>query len=825
VPRTLTNAACRDEERFELTNATLFHALDNLAQGVVIFDAKREVVFCNKRYHEIYGFAPDEVQAGTPVSVLIKRRLALGLKVPADADEYVQGRTTGPIVASQAIHEFADGRVIAYSVQPMPDGGGIATHEDITEREQLHAEIRERNQLFDIALGTMAEGLCIFDSQLNLIACNDQYRNLFDIPTKHARPGISLREIIALNVDRGRHPGMSTDQVFAERMDIVAKGEPATLRARIDGTRTIETTYRPAGDDLWVVTYDDVTEREQFEEALAEQNRRFDAALGNMPHGLSMFDGEGRLIVCNARYAEMYRLPEALTTPGARVEDISAHRVATGQGPADLENYRDQALRRARAGQRHSEKVTFTDGRTLQIDHRPMSGGGWVGIHQDVTEATKAEAQINHLAHHDALTGLPNRMLFKTRLEESLKHVPRGEQVAVLCLDLDHFKAVNDTLGHPIGDKLLEVVARRLTECVRETDTVARLGGDEFAIIVSGGAEPERVTSLASRIIEVIGQSYGIGGHQVMTGTSIGIALAPIDGTTPDELLKHSDLALYRAKADGRGVYRFFEPAMDARMQARRAMELELRKALANDEFRLTYQPLVNLASKQVVCFEALLRWHHPERGVIRPAEFIELTEDIGLIVPIGAWVLKQACRDAASWPSEIKVSVNLSPVQFKNNTLALDVAAALGSSGLPARRLELEITETVMLHDTEATLATLQAIKALGVSISMDDFGTGYSSLSYLRKFPFDKIKIDQSFVRGINDHNESRAIVRAVTSLGRSLGMATVAEGVETLEQLNALDAEGCTEIQGYLFSPPVPVSDIPALLSDLMRERKIA
>jgi diguanylate cyclase (GGDEF)-like protein len=450
-----------------------------------------------------------------------------------------------------------------------------------------------------------------------------------------------------------------------------------------------------------------------------------------------------------------------------------------------------------------------------------MLEGGWVVTHQDVTAAIKAEARISHLARHDALTDLPNRVLFQEKLDEALVRVSRGERVAVMCLDLDRFKAVNDTLGHSVGDELLKLVAERLRACVREGDTVSRLGGDEFAIIQPSGEQPTGATALASRVIDSLSAPYTIAGHEIVIGTSIGISIAPDDGDTADQLLKNADLAMYRAKSDGRGVFRFFEPAMDAKMRARREMELELRTAQTNAEFVIFYQPLVNVTVGKVVGFEALLRWRSPARGLVPPSEFIALAEEIGLIVPIGNWVLKQACAEAAKWPSDIKIAINLSPVQFKSDRLVLDIVSALGASGLSPQRLELEITESVMLQETETTLEILRQIKALGVSISMDDFGTGYSSLSYLRKFPFDKIKIDQSFIRDLSDAHDSVAIVRAVMGLGSSLGMVTMAEGVETAEQLRTLRAEGCTEVQGFLFSPAVPADEIDALLRRIHRE----
>ena len=380
-----------------------------------------------------------------------------------------------------------------------------------------------------------------------------------------------------------------------------------------------------------------------------------------------------------------------------------------------------------------------------------MADGGWVATHEDITERRRAEKQIAHMARHDALTDLPNRVLLRERLAEALAGVRRGSKLAVLYLDLDHFKGVNDTLGHPIGDELLKMVAGRLRHCVRDTDTVARVGGDEFAIIQTGIERPLDTAILARRIGEAVRAPYDLAGHAVVVDTSIGIAIAPNDGTEPDELLKNADMALYRAKADGRGTYRFFEPEMDSRMKARRALELALRNALATGEFELHYQPLVNLDDRRITGCEALLRWNHPERGMISPAEFIPVAEEIGLIVPLGEWVLRKACADAARWPDDIKVAVNLSPIQVTNQNLVPVVVSALAAAGLPASRLELEITESVLMQNTEATLATLHRLRELGVRISMDDFGTGYSSLSYLRSFPFDKIKIDRSFISGL--------------------------------------------------------------------------
>ena len=452
---------------------------------------------------------------------------------------------------------------------------------------------------------------------------------------------------------------------------------------------------------------------------------------------------------------------------------------------------------------------------TARVDELGIVARALMNMQEQTNERMRAEEQISHMAHHDALTGLPNRVLFGSELERALSEWLPDETVAVFCLDLDRFKQVNDTLGHPVGDALLRAVADRLQSFVSDRILVARLGGDEFAVIQVGAEQPHESTGLGEQIIARLSEPYEIRGYQIVIGASVGVSLAPHDGDGADDLLKNADLALYRAKTEGRGTLRFFEPGMDAQMLARRELELDLRRALVNREFELYYQPLVNIDSDAICGFEALIRWNHPTRGMVSPVEFISLAEEVGEIESIGAWVLKTACREAATWPEEIKVAVNLSPLQFRSGSLVLHVMSALSASRLKAERLELEITEGLLLQDTEATLATLHQLRDLGVRISMDDFGTGYSSLSYLRKFPFDKIKIDRSFVRDLAETDGCMAIVRAVMDLGYGLGMSTTAEGVETAEQLAHLRREGCVEAQGYLISPPRPASAVAEML----------
>ena len=555
------------------------------------------------------------------------------------------------------------------------------------------------------------------------------------------------------------------------------------------------------------------------EQELTTQNLRFDAALNNMSQGLVMFDRDNRVTVANRHYMEMYRLSADLVRPGCSLRQLLEARQAVGTFGENIESY---LARHAAEGIIARKTPELPDGRVISIVNTRMSDGGWVSTHKDVTEQCRAEQRIAHMAGHDALTGLPNRLLFREGMEQALAAPDRDNSVAVLSIDLDCFKEVNDTHGHPAGDALLRGVADRLRRCVGD-GMVARLGGDEFAMIRVGAQSAEDVVLLAERILKTLGEPMKVEGHDIRVGSSIGIAIAPAHGDDPDELLKHADTALYRAKADGRRTFRLFEPEMNIQALARRSLEADLRGALDRGEFELHYQPFVNVLSNQVTGFEALIRWNHRDKGLIPPADFIPLAEETGLINPIGDWVLRQACMDAADWPAGLQIAVNLSPVQLRNRALPRLVILALAAARLDPKRLELEITETALLKDDEALLASLHHLRALGVRIAMDDFGTGYSSLKYLRSFPFDKIKIDRSFVNELGIRLDSAAIVRAVAELGRSLAMTTTAEGVETEAQLAHLKHEGCTEVQGYLFSRPRPAGELASLISTL--EKRLA
>jgi diguanylate cyclase (GGDEF)-like protein len=559
------------------------------------------------------------------------------------------------------------------------------------------------------------------------------------------------------------------------------------------------------------------------ERELRTQYTRFGVALDNMTQGLCMFDGYDSLVVVNVRLLDMLGVREVPPPSMALTDGIRLIARAGGLRRGEVRRA-GAALRRILATRVSSRVVwELLDGRALAVAFQPMADGGWLLTLEDVTEQRQAAARIAFLAHHDPLTQLPNRNLFHERLMQSVQLSARGVACAVLCLDLDGFKEVNDSMGHAAGDDLLRQVADRLRHCVRENCVVARLGGDEFAVIQPAFHQVDAGSALATRIIEVIGAPFEIRGEEVMIGVSIGIAVSPGDGLDAEMLLKHADIALYRAKADGRGRFRFFESQMNTKLEARRALEVGLRRALAAGEFEMLYQPLLRVADRRIVGFEALMRWRHPLRGLINPSEFIPVAEETGQIVPMGELALQMACAEAATWPDDVTVAVNLSPVQFKSHALVEAVASALKESGLSPRRLELEITETVLLRDTEDTLVTLRRLHELGIDIALDDFGTGYSSLSYISKFSFDKVKIDRSFVHDLARRSEAAVIIRTIIGLCSHLQVTSLAEGVETEEQFAALAREDCTQVQGFLFSPPVAASEVAALLVKFGRVRQ--
>jgi diguanylate cyclase (GGDEF)-like protein/PAS domain S-box-containing protein len=829
------------EAELAAQNARFDTAIGNMSQGMCLYDAEQKIVFANRRYGEIYGLTPEQIKPGTSLEQVFAARAANGAYCDG-AEEFIRAGIERFQQLVSEVLELRDGRFISVVRRPMPDGGLLSTHEDITERELLNARLASQNELLkqreqqlsarneqlDAALENMHHGLAMFDAELRLIVCNRRYADMYGLTPEQVSPGTTVRQIFDYRLASGHYHVKDTSG-FVDGWTR-GFGESSTQIQELADGRIVSVCRQLTASGGRVVTHEDVTERHRLNARLGEQNRllkqqeekltaqnlQLDAALENMQQGLAMYDSAQRLVVCNRRYAEMYALPPELAQAGTPLKAIIEHRIANGEFDG---RSADDLIQNMTARVSGEEPVSYTshlrDGRHIAVSVQTMADGGTVTTHHDITELRRSQARIAHLALHDTLTGLPNRALLNERLEDALRRVKRGEILAVHLLDLDRFKNVNDTLGHPAGDCLLKMVSERLRPLVRETDTIARMGGDEFAIVQTAIAQPLDATSLAHRVIEALSAPYTIIDHQVIIGASVGIAIGPDDGVTPEQLMRNADLALYRAKGDGRGTYRFFEREMDAQMQTRRHLEDDLRAALPAHQFQLHYQPVVDLASNEVNGFEALVRWRHPERGLLLPGSFIPLAEEIGFIIPLGEWVLREACATAARWPEELKIAVNLSPLQFRSSGLVQLVVNALAATGLDAHRLELEVTESTLLQDCEATLSILFQLRALGVRIAMDDFGTGYSSLSYLQSFPFDRIKIDRSFVKDIADRVGSLNIVRAVAAMANGLGMTTTAEGVETEEQLETVKAEGCTEMQGFLFSQPMPAEEVDRFL----------
>lgn len=561
-------------------------------------------------------------------------------------------------------------------------------------------------------------------------------------------------------------------------------------------------------------------EKQRSQEEQGRINDRYTVVLKHMPQGVCLFDENQRLVLMNERYVEITGIVSSKLSAGASLREVIAEGAQSGAYTGERSNFVEEAIR-AYSDKRPSSRVLkWINGRVVRIHRHPLPEGGWLTTHEDITEFQRAVEHATYLTHHDVLTGLLNRKSFIDQLNVCLVTLGAEDEVAVLHVGLDGFSNLHEVMGRDISEGVIKTMATRLTQCTHGTHLVSRVGGGDFAIAQVRGRQPVTATELARRIFNAMSNPFQIGAQAVDLKASIGIAIGPKDGDNAEDLVRNADIALNRAKAESGGQYRFFEAELDAAARTRRALELDLRKALTSDHLDVHYQPIINLPRNEVSGFEALARWHHPERGRVSPAEFIPIAEEAGLIVALGEWVLRKACCDAATWPDNLKLSVNLSPIQLTTG-IGSAVASALAVSGLEPSRLELEITETALLQDTEATLAALHELHGLRVRVSMDDFGTGYSSFSYLRRFPFDTIKIDRSFVTDLPTSNHCLAIVRAVAGLARSLNIETTAEGVETVDQLKVIAEEGCDNVQGFLFSGAVPANEVPAIMSKIERD----
>jgi diguanylate cyclase (GGDEF)-like protein/PAS domain S-box-containing protein len=683
-----------------------------------------------------------------------------------------------------------------------------------SELRRSKQSIEHSNLLLNTALKNMAHGLCMFDSEQRLVVCNERYGEMYGLGPEQVKPGTTLRSILEARVRAGMSP-QDTEQYIEARLDEVSKRLPYYIENVLRDGHIYAVSHRPMPEGGWVATHIDITEQRRAEQELDETRKFLDSIIENIPVSVVVKDAKTRkYLLVNRAFETMLGIPRSEMLDRTSF-DIHRAKDAKNIDDADTESLHDSD----HINYKEIEVNTPVRGPRMQSTRRMVIKNNQgeakciIAVIEDVTERKKTEQRIAFLAHHDALTGLANRAALIQKIEEAAARQRRlQEPFTVLLLDLDRFKQVNDTLGHPAGDALLIEVATRLKSLLRETDVLARLGGDEFAVIQAGESDQrEAAKLLAERIIEMLRQPFEIDGGNISIGTSIGIALAAELETGSGDLLKMADLALYRAKSAGRNGYCFFDSEMSEIASARQEIESDLRRAVQQNEFELHYQPIVDSKTRRICSAEALVRWRHPTKGLIYPDLFIPLAEETGLITQIGDWVLRAACTEAATWPAEVKVAVNLSLVQFRKTNLPDLVMRVLADTGLPPERLELEITETALIESAAECLPALRQFKAVGITIVLDDFGTGYSSLSQLAMFPFDRIKIDKSFTQNLTKRSECAAIISATLTLAQSLDIATTAEGVETVDQYRLLRLAGVTSLQGYLFKRPGPASEI--------------
>jgi diguanylate cyclase (GGDEF)-like protein/PAS domain S-box-containing protein len=686
------------------------------------------------------------------------------------------------------------------------------------QNRDAQQRLESEKQRLDTALNNMTQGLVLYDASARIVTFNQRYIDMYNLSKDVVKPGCHYYDLIQHRKDTGSYDG-DVRSFCDPIMRDVAQGKVNRCIMESGDGRAFAIVNKPLAHGGWVATIEDITERRNLEQERDRNHAFLREIIDHIPTQITVKDaGDRRYVLVNSVAETQF----GLSRDG--IVGKSASELFHAELAARITADDDEALR--------TEEGLFIDEHLWQnnfgsrfITSKRIAIRGSAGeprylinVVEDVTERRRAAEKIAHLAHYDALTDLPNRVLFREQIERELRKTNQGEQFALLYIDIDEFKGINDSLGHHVGDELLKTLATRIRGCIKPGDLIARLGGDEFAVIQTAIGSIAEVEDFVRRVYDAIREPCQCLGHQLSTDASIGIALAPQDGTELDQLIKHADLAMYAAKAGGRRIYRFFEPAMDASAKARLIMEQDLRQALAGGGFELHYQPVVDLRRDEVTGCEALLRWRHPQRGMISPAEFIPVAEDTGLINELGDWVLRTACAEAATWPDHIRLAVNVSPVQLKCQTLAIKIAGALAASGLKPSRLELEITEAVLIRDDEAALAILHQLRAVGVRIALDDFGTGFSSLSYLKRFPFDKIKIDRCFVSDISETDGSSSIVQAVVNIAAALHMTTTAEGVETEAQRELLRRLGCTEMQGYLFSAAKPAALVRQLFGPI-------
>jgi diguanylate cyclase (GGDEF)-like protein/PAS domain S-box-containing protein len=695
----------------------------------------------------------------------------------------------------------------------------LRSEESLAERELSLAEktreLERANMQIDAALHNMSQGLCMFDAQGRLVVCNERYIAMYGLSTEIVKPGCTLLEMLEHRRELGTFGNDPVEYDIKIRA-AARHRERFSVCMELDDGRVVEVVNEPTPDGGWVATHDEITKRVRAEKERARAERFLHAVVNHIPATVFVEDAsDSRYTLLNKAGEELFGISSAALL-GKRSSEVFSKEQANAIEGRDKEALAagEQIVVRELPFKKADEEVRLLNLKRLAIQGEHGETRYILGVAEDVTERKRAEAKIAHLAHHDVLTGLPNRAAFNECFATTLDRArSSGESFALMCLDLDRFKYINDLFGHAAGDALLCEVARRLERVTRGA-FLARIGGDEFTLIVTEDNMPDAAARMAERIVAALGDSVEVEGRKLTANACVGVAVYPTDGMDGEKLIGNADAALYRAKSEGPGSYRFFEPEMDRALRENREIQHDLKSALERNEFRLAYQPVAKIDGP-VIGFEALARWQHPSRGQIPPSVFIPLAEDSGLIIAFGEWVLRTACREAASWETGAQIAVNLSPAQFRHGDLPSLVHTVLLETGLAPARLELEITESVLIDDFSRAQAILRRLKNLGVKIAMDDFGTGYSSLSYLQSFPFDKIKIDRSFIFDLEYNANNAAIVRAVITLAKNLDLPILAEGVETEEQRLILSCEGCDEIQGYLIGKPEPIDAYTELL----------
>jgi diguanylate cyclase (GGDEF)-like protein/PAS domain S-box-containing protein len=776
-----------------------------------MFDADSRLVLCNRRYLELYNLTSGEVKPGITLLQVLELRKAKGT-FPLDPRTYVTELEAQLATGKRTIMntELADGRFILVENQPMSDGRWVSTHEDITEQKQAERQLREQKLQLDTALNNMTQGLNLFDASGRLVVCNERYLQMYGLSPDIVRPGCTIEELVQARIASGSFFTVNPEQYTADLRAAIRKREPTSSTMELTDGRTIAVISQPTPDGTgWVVTHEDITERRRAEKERDRSQAFATTVIENVPSTIVVKDAhDGRYVLINRAGEAYFGVPrEAMI--GKRAEEVFA------KDEAEMIAKHDQESMNSGQPQFYDERPVTTPAghrRIVTTTRLPIRDSRGVpqyllSLIDDRTHRKRAEAQIARLVHHDLLTGIPNRAAFTACIEATVDAASKdANSFALMSLDFDRFKEVNDVFGHTAGDELLIQLSKRLQAAVGGA-FLARLGGDEFVVIATDGIQPSAAEVLADRLLAAVDEDIIINGKPMHVGVSIGIAIFPTDGSDAATLIANADAALFRAKTDGGGSFRFFEANMDRRLRERRVMQQELRSAIERGELAIYYQPQAHITGK-VIGFEALARWHHPDRGIISPSTFIPLAEDSGLIASMGEWIMREACRQAAGWPNPLQIAINLSPVQFRHGDLPGLVHGVLLETGLSPSRLELEVTEGVLIDDFSRAVSILRRLKALGVRIAMDDFGTGYSSLSYLQSFPFDKIKIDQAFISNLERNPQSATIIRAVIGLARGLELPVVAEGVETQEQLAFLSKEACDEIQGFLVGQPLPI-----------------